>query len=50
MPLWFEIVVLILLFFLVHSVDGIRHDIRDLTAATRERDKQGNSPTTLSND
>jgi succinate dehydrogenase/fumarate reductase cytochrome b subunit len=37
MPLWFEIVFLILMAFLVHSVDGIRHDIRDLTATIRDR-------------
>lgn len=27
MPLWFEIVVLLLLVALVHSVDGLRHDV-----------------------
>jgi hypothetical protein len=36
MPLWFEIVVLVLLFFLVHSVDGIRRDMRELTATIRD--------------
>ena len=56
MSLWFEIVVLILLGFLVHSVDGIRHDLvntgvslekalRDLAIVVRDRGQEGSSDT-----
>jgi succinate dehydrogenase/fumarate reductase cytochrome b subunit len=56
MSLWFEIAVLVLLAFLVHSVDGIRHDLmntgvqiekalRDLAVVIRERDRNENTTT-----
>ena len=53
MSLWFEIAALVLLVFLVHTVDGIRHDLvntgvqlekalRDLAVVVRERGQDQN--------
>ena len=54
MSLWFEIAVLVLLGFLVHSVDGLRRDLvsagvslekalRDLAVVVRENGQQSNT-------